>query len=192
MGRRGGVRRRNAILASSGRHVINRMYANDIAKGLLAADRGQYRSFNLGTFPDADIISLYSEYRIKFIEVTYQLYTQPNNNSNFPTLYVAPQHVADVAVAPSSRDEVLQFKGVVTHQFGPSNLVFKRRFTPVVMISTSGSGKMIATSPWLSTTGDAVPHLTHVEWIDKYNVSTDNSHNIRIVAKAIVECRGTK
>lgn len=196
-GRRNGAGRKRARgkkLASA--HVLHRIFIGTATKGAAAADTGSYQSYALADFPSSDIVSLYQQYRIKAFEVTYTLFSQPNNNSNFPQLYIAPQEYNNQLGVPSSFDEVVQYKGVITHQFGPGpNQTFKHRYVPRVFLdATQGTstGSLVLQSPWVSTFTAALRHMSHVEWITNYNAGVDNSHTIRRTVKAIIECKDTR
>jgi len=167
--------------------IIHRFLTNNIAK--FTGDSGIYRAWSLSDFPSSDVISLFQEYRVKWVELTYQLYAQPNNNSNFPTLFTAPQKWNNSAGTPSSIQEVQQFQNVVTHQFGPATMTRVFRFKPFAFI---GGEKLLATSPWLSVSADTVKHMTNVEWLQRYNSATDNSHTIQLSARLCVELRKTR
>ncbi len=168
--------------------VIHRKYVVDIVKGTGSVDTGLYRNFTLATFPTSDVTSLFTDYRFKWIEIQYQLYSQPNNNSNFPTLYVAPQHLINTLTPPANRDEVLQFRGVKTFQFGPANMTTKYRYTPHIKTADG----QIFRSPWISIANTTVAHMTNVEFLSKYNLATDNSHTLQINVLACIEGRLTR
>lgn len=169
--------------------VVERQLIQAVVKS--ASDSGNFRAYALSGFPDADIVSMFQEYRIRSIKLTWMLVNAPNNNSSFPTLYVAPQHIF-TGSSPTSRDEVIQYRGVKTHQFGPSNITYTHKYVPYVPLDASTSGKNFVPSPWLSTTTDAVPHYTDVEWISRYNSTSDPTHTIELLAHAIIDCRHTR
>lgn len=169
--------------------VVERQIIQTVAKA--ASDSGNYRAYALSGFPDADIVSMFQEYRIKRIKLSWVLVNAPNNNASFPTVYVAPQHIFTGSV-PTSRDEVIQYRGIDNYQFGPCNLTYSRSFVPHVAIDASTSGRKFEPSPWLSTVTDTVPHYTNVEWISRYNTTTDPTHTVELIAHAIIECRGTR
>lgn len=169
--------------------IVERQLIQNIPK--VASDTGNFRSYNLSQFPDADIVSLFQEYRIKSVTLTWMLVNAPNNNASFPTLYVAPQHIF-TGSPPANRDEVIQYRGIQTYQYGPSRIVYKRKFIPFVPLDASTTGKKFVSSPWLSTTTDTVPHYTDVEWISRYNSTTDPTHTIELLAHAVIECRHTR
>lgn len=172
----------NSILAT-------RLYQADIAK--FAADSGLYRTFQPLLFPFSDFFNTFQRYRIVKIKLEYQLYNQLNNNSVFPTLYIAPQNWTENAV-PSSVNEVIQFRGCKTFQFGPSRPVYSQTFVPYVNISTTGPGRNPVASPWLSTTTDLIQHITSVEFLQNYNNTSAPTHTIRLVATAVFELSGTR
>lgn len=163
-----------------------------VTRGKVAADTGTYLGFSLSQFLDSDIQSMYTDYRITSLELTWMLVNAPNNNANFPTLYVAPQHVALSPTAPSTRDEVIQYQNVAHHQFGPSDLTFTRKFEPWVPIDANSVGRMFCKSPWLSTVSNIVPHYVAVDWLSRYNSAVDSSHTIELVVRAVIEARGVR
>lgn len=171
------------------RIVVERQIIQTVSK--VASDSGNYRAYALSGFPDADIVSMFQEYRIRSIKLSWMLVNAPNNNASFPTLYVAPQHIF-TGSAPTSRDEVIQYRGIRNYQFGPANVTFTKSFTPYVPIDAATSGKKFTPSPWLSTTTDAIAHYTNVEWISRYNSTTDPTHTVELLAHAVIECRYTR
>lgn len=168
--------------------LIQRRVTSDIIKGTGSVDTGLYRNVTLATFPTSDINSLFTDYKIVNIQVTYQLYTQPNNNANFPTLFVAPQHLINTLTPPANRDEVLQFRDVKTHQFGPSALSVKYNYKPYIKTSDG----LVYKAPWISVANTTVAHMFNVEFLSKYNLATDNSHTIQLNVLATVLCRRTR
>jgi hypothetical protein len=167
--------------------IIHRYLSANIVK--FAADSGLYRSYSMALFPSSDVTNLFQEYRIKWVELTYQLYNQLNNNSSFPTLFIAPQDWNNNAGTPSSITEVQQFQGIKTFQFGPANPTATYRFTPTVFV---GGEKLLHKSPWLSVSADTVQHMTSVEWLQRYNSTSDPTHTIQLSAKICVELRKTR
>lgn len=185
-------RRRNTRRRKVPRNMVlnvTRMYTADIAKA--AADTGAFSTFQALLFPTSDVFSAFSHYRIKRFKIEYQLYNQLNNNSVFPTLYIAPQQFSESAV-PSALSEVIQYKGVRTFQFGPSRPVYSQTFVPYVNMVTTGPGRVPVASPWLTTTGDAVQHMANVFWLQNYNSTSAASHTIRLVVSADFELKGTR
>jgi hypothetical protein len=170
-------------------HVIHREWVGTITKS--AADSGFYRSWNLATFPSSDIVSMFMDYKIASIDMTYLLINAPNNNSTFPTLYLAPQHF-NYGVAPASRDEVIQYKGIVTKQFGPAMVQYKKSFVPYAFTTLTGSGQAPVASPWLNTNNTATTHAVGVEWIDNYNSTSATTHTLNLVVRATILARGTR
>jgi hypothetical protein len=170
--------------------IIERELIATISKS--ASDSGLYRSFTLSQFPDSDIISMFQEYRIKKITLTWMLVNAPNNNADFPTLYTAPQHYFASGLPPASRDEVIQFRGVHHVQYGPANITHKVIYVPFVALDAATTGKKFTQSPWLSTTTDSVPHYTSVEWISRYNSTSSPTHTLELVAHATIEARHTR
>jgi hypothetical protein len=137
------------------------------------------------------LIGSFTEYRIVNIKLEYQLYNQLNNNSLFPTLFIAPQHWAESAT-PGSFNEVAQFKGIRTFQFGPSRPIYKQSFKPYVNMVTTGPARHAVASPWLTTSSDLAQHLTCVDWILGYNTTSAATHTIRLVVTANFEFRGPR
>lgn len=182
--------RKGRIPRSPGNAIcISRQYQADVVK--FAADGGLYRTFSLGLFVPADVIQTFQMYRFKTIKVEYQLYSQLNNNSTFPTLFIAPQQWGELAT-PSLQTEVAQFNQVQTFQFGPSRPVYKQVFKPYVNFVTTGPGRNPVPSPWLATTSDTVQHMTHVDWLQNYNSTSAGTHTIRLVVTAQIELRGSR
>jgi hypothetical protein len=183
-------RRRNRVPRNmSTEATVTRMYSADIVR--FAADSGLYRTFQLLLFPVADLQGLYSQYRIRNIKIEYQLYNQLNNNSQFPTLFIAPQSYNE-GTTPASLSEVQQFRNVRTFQFGPSRPTYSQSFVPYVNMVTTGPGRVPTRSPWLTTSGDAIQHLTHVDWLVNYNSVTAPTHTIRLVATAVIDLKNTR
>jgi len=172
-----------------GTHVIQRVWNGVITKS--ATDAGSYRSVALGVFPYSDLASLYTEYRITNLEFHYLLVNAPNNNASFPTLYTAPNMFLSAGGA-ANRDEVTQYQGVKVYQYGPSSVHAIFNYTPIVQLITAGVGTSNVRSPWLNTASSNVPHLTNVEWIDRYNSTSDPTHTLQLTIKATIECRGTR
>lgn len=185
------ARRRAGTLVKNPRDgvVIERELIATITK--VAADSGLYRSFGLNQFPDSDIVSMFQEYRIKSIKLTWMLVNAPNNNADFPTLYTAPQHYF-AGIPPTSRDEVVQFRGVKHVQFGPATVMHSEVYKPFVPIDANVSGKKFVASPWISTVTDNVPHYTSIEWISRYNSTSSPTHTLELVAHAVIEARHTR
>jgi hypothetical protein len=155
------------------------------------SDSGNYRSFLLNSFPTSDVTSMFQEYRIRSLTLTYALVNAPNNNASFPSLFVAPQHIF-AATLPTSRDEVIQYRGSQAYQFGPSRVSYSKTYTPYVSMDANTTGRRFIPSPWLSTSSDAVPHYTNVEWISRYNSTSDPTHTIELWVHALVDCRYTR
>lgn len=185
-------RRRSSRTKLSNSIVFTRKFITTRAK--TAADTGTYLGFNLSQFVNSDIISTFSEFRIKSLRLSWVLVNAPNNNANFPTLYVAPQHIS-VGIVPTSRDEVIQYKNVKHYQFGPANLEYSQSFSPWVPVLNNTSvaaGRQFQRSPWISTVTDLVPHYVAVDWLSRYNSAPDSSHTIELIVSAVIECRGTR
>lgn len=157
----------------------------------LATDSGTYRSVTLSSVPSSDITSLFQKYRILRVTNVYSLVNAPNNNADFPTLYIAPQEYSNLTNV-GSRDEVLQFRGFKQFQFGPATMTFRHSFVPKVFANTDGPAKMVTTSPWLSTATPAAPHMTCIEWLDRYNSTSSPTHTIQLTQILEVEATGTR
>jgi len=166
-----------------------RIYSADIVK--FAADTGLYRSFAASLFNFSDLFNTFQLYRITSLKLEYQLYNQLNNNSAFPTLYIAPQDWTETGT-PSSINEVQTYRALQTFQFGPSRPVYSRTFVPYVNMTTSGPGRTPVRSPWLSTTSDAPPHMACVEWLQNYNSTSFATHTIRLVVTADFVMKGLR
>jgi hypothetical protein len=189
---RAGPRRFRTRRAKVPRNIIKFQREFIVTRGKTASDTGTYLGFSLSQFNDSDIVSLFTEYRITSLELMWVLVNAPNNNANFPTLYVAPQHISISPTAPSTRDEVIQYQGIRTHQFGPSNLVYRQTYTPWVPIDVNTVGRKFEKSPWLSVLSDTMPHYVAVDWLSRYNSAPDSSHTIELVIRAQIECRGVR
>jgi hypothetical protein len=158
--------------------------------GKIGTDTGNYRSITLGSFPgNSDVFALFQEYRIKSITMTYHLVTA-NANAEFPTLYVAPQHFATF-LAPSNREEMLQFQDVTVFQFSPTSTKLVKKWQPWTYLDTESSGRHFVKSPWISTVSLDVKHFFSVEWITRYSALFP-THVIEFTLEADVECRGTR
>lgn len=171
---------------------VNRRISGTVNK--IASDTGTYSTFRLVDFSSGtDITSLFQFYRIKKVQLKFMLVSAPNNNATFPTLYIAKQH-SIISGVPASRDEVLQYQNVQTHQFGPSNLVKTISVAPRVLLDSSGSvgGGTERVSPWLSTSNSGILHSAFVYWLTRYNSTTDSTHTIDVEFTVWVDCKGTR
>lgn len=171
---------------------VNRRIAGTIAK--TASDTGNYTTIRLVDFSSgSDISSLFQFYRIKRVELKFMLVSAPNNNATFPTLYIAPQF-SIISGVPFSRDEVLQYQNVQTHQFGPSNLVKTVSVAPRVLLDSSGSvgGGTEMQTPWLATSNTGILHSAFAYWLTRYNSTTDPTHTLDIEFTIWVDCKGTR
>jgi hypothetical protein len=176
---------------NAGSIVFTRKFITTRAK--VGADTGTYLGFNCSQFLNSDIVSTFQEFRIKSLRLSWVLVNAPNNNANFPTLYVAPQHIS--LGNPTSRDEVIQYKGVKHYQFGPANLEYSQTYVPYVPLlnnSSASAGRQFQRSPWISTVTDLVTHYVAVDWLSRYNAAPDSSHTIELIVSAVIECRGTR
>lgn len=169
--------------------VLSRQFQADIVK--VAADTGLYRTVQASLFVPSDVFSVFQEYRFINVKYEYQLYSQLNNNSTFPTLFIAPQRWGELAV-PTLQTEVTQYNNVRTFQFGPSRPTYTQSFKPHVNVVTVGPGRNPIPSPWLATTSDSVQHMTHVDWMQNYNSTSAATHAVRLVITATIEFRGTR
>lgn len=171
---------------------VERRYVASIPK--VTSDTGAYNSIIATTFPgSSDFPSLFQYYRIKKLRYTYMLVNAPNNNANFPTLYIAPQSVL-ASGTPLTRDEVLQYQGVKTHQFGPSNLKVSYDFVPHCNrdIQQNLSGGEMVTAPFLNAGNLTIAHFTNVYWLSRYNSTTDSTHTLDLEITAWFELKGTR
>jgi hypothetical protein len=160
----------------------------------IAADTGAFRNVRLADFVgSADFTSLFTQYRIRQVQYVYTLVNAPNNNASFPTLYVSPQ-TFQYTGAPTSRDDVLQFQGVRPFQFGPTNITYTISVVPGTFIDASGlvSGGMVKTSPWLSTANNGNQHFTIVDWISRYNSTSDPTHTLELQITAWFDLKSTR
>jgi len=160
-----------------------------------AGDVGFYTAYQLSQFPGiSDIRSLYTDYRVKSLRLTFNLINAPNNNASFPTLIIAPQHYNGAlgTVSVGSRDEISQFKGVRVFQFGPSRVSYTQSFKPWVSMAGAGAGLMPIACPWINTINDDVKLVTNGYWLARYNTGSDPTHTIELTVSAVIECRGTK
>lgn len=156
-----------------------------------ATDSGTYRSVTLSGLPgSADITSLFEYYTITKVQYIYTLVNAPNNNANFPTLYVAPQLISSSGTA-LSRDEVLQFNNVKVHQFGPSNLSFSITVKPKLQLDANGTNAAVESGGWCSNAASAIPYITIVDWISRYSV-VDPTHTIDLVTKVHLQAKRTR
>lgn len=173
-------------------HNIKRTLVGTLNK--VAADTGTYQTFRLADLPSqSELTSLFQFYSLDKVQMRFILVSAPNNNATFPTLYIARQAYA-LSGVPGSRDEVLQFAGVETHQFGPSNLTKTISTNPCVLLDSSGSvgGGTIQVSPWLSTTNNGILHPSFVYWLTRYNSTTDSTHTIDVEFTFWLKCKGTR
>lgn len=178
--------------ADTRRIVLHRRSVNVIAKN--SADYGAAYVLDLSAFNSSDILSLFSEYRILSVTATHQLVNAPNNNASFPRLHIAQRGFSNVA--PTSRNEVLQYNGLKMYQFGPANISVKQKFKPYVWLdavnSVTGTGKRIIASPWIATDSDTVRHNFAVVWYDRYNTTTDPTHTLELILDIVIEARGPR
>jgi hypothetical protein len=155
-----------------------------------ATDTGNYRSVTIADFAGlADISPAFQEYRFKSITLKYECVT-PNISSAFPTLYIAPQHFTTF-LAPSNRDEMLQFNNLTVHQFAPGAPSYQRTFTPYTYLDTESGGRTFKASPWISCTSTNVKHFINVEWLTRYS-TLDPNHTLDLTISAELEVRGTR
>lgn len=171
---------------------VERRLVNTITK--IATDTGAYNSYRLVDYPSqSEFGSLFNQYKITKVEVKFILVGAPNNNAMFPTLYIAPQDYQTTGV-PSSRDEVLQFQGAKTHQFGPSNLVFTMSRVPTITrdIGNQVSGGEIAPAQWLNAINTSNQHLGFVWWLSRYNSVSDNTHTLDIEYSITISAKRTR
>jgi len=171
---------------------VSRKIINPITK--IGSDSGSYVSFRLGDFPSAsEFTSLFTYYKIRRVELRFMLVNAPNNNADFPTLYIAPQDYV-TGGPPTSRDEVLQYQDVQTYQFGPNNIMTKCSRVPTVTrdIGNQVGGGEIVKAVWLSTLNNSIQHLGFVYWLTRYNSPTDNSHTIEVEYTIHIDAKRTR
>jgi hypothetical protein len=121
------------------------------------------------------------------------MFTQPNDLTQTPTLYIAPQNYSASGV-PANREEVLQFQGVRAFQFGPAHISTVISRKPVVFrdIGNQVSGGEIAPAPYLSTTNALNQHLGFVYWISRYNTTTGVNPTLDLEYTIHLDCKGTR
>lgn len=185
--------RNRKVSRKAAHHIIHRQVPFVLAK--FAADTGFYTAYKLNQFPGvSDLRSLYQDYKIKSIRLTFNLINAPNNNSTFPTLIIAPQHYNGAlgTVTVGSRDEISQYKGVRVFQFGPNKVTYTQVFKPWLAMAGAGAGLMPIPWPWVSTINDDVNIVTNGYWLARYNTGSDPTHTIELTVSAVIECRGTR
>lgn len=158
-------------------------------------DSGDFNELSLGGFAgSSDISSLFQQYRIRSAKVTYKLVSSPNNPSAaFPTLYTAPQYIS--STIPSSRDEVLQYQNMRVYQFAPSRTEVTYTYTPKVnriVYRSAVASSYEPVSCWLSTQDLNAQHYYSVEWLDRYNTTTNPEHTVEKIVTITVDCRQTR
>lgn len=171
-------------------HTVKRKLVGLINK--TATDAGVYQQIRLVDFPgQGDFLSLFQFYRIKQIELKFMLTDGLNSLTAMPTLYIAPSYSV-LTGSPANRDEVLQYQGVRTHQFGPTNTTFSITTAPRVLLdsSSAGIGGTEKASPWLSSANNGILHSCFVYWLTRYNTTTATALDIEF--NAIFECKGTR
>lgn len=161
----------------------------------ITTDSGSYNTLSLSGFAGlSDIQSLFQEYRIESVKVTYKLVTSPNTVAAFPTLYTAPQGIS--TGVPASRDEVLQYQGLKMFQFAPSKTEVSYTYQPkinrVVYRNALSSSYEVSNSPWIATSDMSALFFYSVEWFDRYNTTTNPEHVIEKLLTVRVSARGTK
>lgn len=160
----------------------------------IAADSGNYRRVILADFVgNTDILNLYEHYRITKVQYRYFLVNAPNNNATFPTLIVAPQSFQYTGT-PSSLDEVLQYQRFKLFQFGPNNLSYTITVKPKVSYDLGNSVGVghIGEPGWIGTANNSVQHFTVVDWLRRYNSTSDSTHTIDLEVRIWVDCKNTR
>lgn len=177
---------------SSREITLHRRYVSTVTKA--AADTGYAYSIQLSDFNSSDIVSLFSEYKIKTVKVAFQLVNAPNNNATFPRLHIAHRGFSNTN--PTSRAEVLQYNGLKQYQYGPAAITSVHTFKPYVWRDTTttagGTGKEVVASPWIATDSDTVRHNYCVTWIDRYNTTSDPTHTIETLVDIVVVARNPR
>jgi hypothetical protein len=184
--------RRSKVPRDLSRQTITLHRRNIFAIAKPTSDGGGFAFIQLSSLNASDITSLFSEYRILSVTSTYQLVNAPNNNASFPRIHIAPRGFSNAT--PINRAEVLQYNGVKMHQFGPANISVKYTHIPYVWLDAVGpvTGKQVVRSPWLATDSDTVNHNFAVNWIDRYNSTTDPTHTLEVVLDVVLEARGPR
>lgn len=157
----------------------------------VAGDAGNALWSTLSSFTSSDIVSLFSFYKVTNVKLTWRLVNAPNNNATFPTLWIAPRQYS--TTAPASLDEVQQYNGVTSYQFGPNRVSYTRNFKPSLQASTrtsTGVGNGL-TMPfdWVSTDLDTAAFFFAVFWVQRYNSAPDSSHTLEIDYVLTVEAK---
>jgi hypothetical protein len=177
---------------------VSRVSITSVAKAATTAGTGLYLTHSLNNFPGVgDITSLFQEFKIQSIKLTFRLVNAPNNNAAFPTLYIAPQRFNFVqpGAVPTSVQDVWQFRGMKTYQFGPTALSYSQTFTPHYSLDVNNqalSTGEVRKAAWLGAAANAVNHASAVYWIDRYDTPTNNSHTIELETVLVLKCRGPK
>lgn len=173
-------------------HCVSRALIATIPK--VASDTGSFRRITIADFVGSlDILTMYEAYKIRKVEYKYFLVSGPNNNATFPTLLVAPQAYV-TAGTPVNLDEVLQYQKVRQYQFGPSNLTYTLAVTPKISLDVANSVGMgcITQNQWIGTNNNSVLHMTTVDWLRRYNSTTDSTHTIDLQIRVWVDLRGPR
>ncbi len=159
----------------------------------LAGDSGGYASPKVSDFLNSDILSMFQNYKVNSITYKFRLVNAPNNNADFPTLYIAPIKFYS-SVNPTARDEIITLGGGQTYQFGPSNVQFSISTKPTVNMSALavGAGNCQTQSPWIDTVSNGVYHNAFGYWISRYNSTSSPTHTIEVEIVANISCRGAK
>lgn len=162
----------------------------------VASDSGNALWKTLSDFASSDIVSLYSMYKITNVKLTFRLVNAPNNNATFPTLWIAPRQYS--TVAPTSLDEVQQYNGVRSFQFGPNNVSYTQNFKPAVttITKTNGTAKEGLTFPgsehYISTDNDIATYIFAVYWLQRYSSGTDPTHTIELDYDITLSCKAPR
>lgn len=178
--------------------TVPRTSITSVAKAATTAGTGLFLTHSLNNFPGVgDITSLFQEFKIQSIKLTFRLVNAPNNNAAFPTLYIAPQRFSFVqpGTVPTSVQDVWQFKDLKTYQFGPTALSFSHTYMPHYSLDVNNqalSTGEVRKAGWLGAAANAVNHASAVYWIDRYDTPTNNSHTIELETVLVIKCRGTK
>lgn len=178
--------------------TIPRTTITSVAKAATTAGTGLFLTHSLNNFPGVgDITSLFQEFKIQSIRLTFRLVNAPNNNAAFPTLYIAPQRFSFVqpSTVPTSAADVWQFKGMKTYQFGPTNLSFSQTYMPHYSLNVNNQALAqgeVRKASWLAAGANSVNHASAVYWIDRYDTPTNNSHTIELETVMVLKCRGPK
>jgi hypothetical protein len=166
-----------------------RVLLGQIAK--VPGDSGNGRNFQISYLPNfGEFTSLFNEYRIRKIVLTYELPT-----SILSTAYPRISFCFDPndASAPLSENDVLQFPHSEVFQFNQYKTTFKTTFVPHVALAsyqgafsgyTTGSNDL-----WLNCDNSTIQYYGSKEWIANYNSTSTPGTNLVLYADFHMEFR---